>query len=59
MCKGAASHAVTLGAVYVSATSVSHPLIITTSELESQFAPIIINIHLVPSAKGQPDDPDI
>ena len=48
-------------AVYAYATSTRFSLINTTPELESQFAPIIINIHLGPSARVRPrtDEPDI
>lgn len=48
-------------AVYANAASTCFSLINTTSELESQFAPIIINIHLGPSARVRSciDEPDI
>lgn len=41
--------------IYAYTTSTYHSLINATSELESQFAPITISIHLGPSARVESD----
>lgn len=50
-----------LRAVYAYATPTCFLIITTTSELEGEFAPIIITIHLGPLVRvgSRTDEPDI